>query len=648
MMIRTSKERGMNVIGTILMLVTFFLVIGFGIGALATMNLNLSGRSVNAVKANQLAEAVVSEVMHYAQVEAEKYNHSISLNQLSAPSLYLDTRYDGFRNVFEPPPAYLGGDCSADVHFTSKGNGDAYYSTDNINFEDPVKGARGIVPPFTIDLIINVSIGNFTKHYQVFITRRWDYVLYCQDAPVHLLSCYDFTKNPPEFTKGTEINGTVFSRFRADPAKTYNQRVFLGEVPEHIPPLPYSGQKIYVNNIIPGEKIPASFFVGGEMLQQGINEATVPPTITYGSIGILERNSINGVSAFGFPGPSGMSPIYIYNNNSPCARKSVYGSVVTSPIDILKPIDDGLVSCKPLNETTSDSIHLIARDYYGIFRFDKGCSGTATVMYDKDGNAIADPQNAAQVQLLGRLRSDYEAKKVDYAASVRKVLWIEKSITTMGNLSGGQYEWGVDSRFVIKTQGGEYCPLVDMYKMVSVGDWTDTTTTNADGSYSLTSGFAEMIVEDTIKEPDNKIVFNNAMIVGRKNIELTHSSFSGDNSMLQVDGNVALCAGKISAGKKVGTVIFCNNLRCASSGTFRGVIFAKNSVKIGNPYDGAAPDMKGCIVVGGADPDNDPVITSVDYGGFVSHGFTLTYDPEYLQILNRFGKFRMVTWKEID
>jgi hypothetical protein len=643
---RTTSERGINVIGTILMLVAFFLVIGFGIGALATMNLNLSGRSVNSVKANQLAEAVVSEVMHYAQVQAGKSNTSISLSQMAAPSLYLDTRFDGVRNVFEPMPSYLGDNCSADVHFGSKGGGDRYFSTDNINVETPNPGARGIVPPFTIDLIVNVTIGSFQKHYQVFITRRWDYVLYCQDAPVHLLSCYDFTTNPPAFKKGTEINGTFYSRFKADPTKTYNQYIFLGEIPPHTPPLPYSGSDMYIGNFIPSKLYPAALFIGGDIFNKTVGVGT-PPPVSYVPAGTLEHNQLNGGGTFSFAFDPADPPICVYPNNGTGTKKNAYGSMVSSPIDVLKPLDDSEVTCTPLNDKTEHNLRLI-KDYIGRYRFKPGLSGTPKVDYDKDGNPIADSMNLYNLELQGKLRDEFTAKKTDYALSTRNVLFVERGITTYGTPSPNDFEWGVSSRFVIQAEDGEYCPLVDMYMTAKMSDWNETKTTNPDGSYSITAGFSDESFTGQIDDHENKITFNNSMIVARANLELSHSAFVGDNTMLQVDANISLAAGKISAGKKVGTVVFCKNFRCAATGVFRGVIFAKNSVKIGNPFNTDAPDMKGVIIIGGADPDPDPLITSIDYGGFVSHGLTLTYDPQFAQILNRFGKFRITSWREID
>jgi len=137
------------------------------------------------------------------------------------------------------------------------------------------------------------------------------------------------------------------------------------------------------------------------------------------------------------------------------------------------------------------------------------------------------------------------------------------------------------------------------------------------------------------------------MIVAKKSLELRNSQIIGDNAMLQVDGNITLCSGKISAGKNIGTVVFCNNFFCASSGTFNGVIMARNSVRIGNGADSDIPNMRGAIICGGTPPDPDPTNHGLENGGIVASGLRLTYDPGYMKVLNRFGKFRVTCWREI-
>lgn len=648
-------------IAMVLMLITFFLVIGFGIGALATMNLNLAGRSVTTVKANQLAEAAAAEFINHVQVKAEAINRNVQMNKLAPPSLELDKDYDGKKNIFNPPPKYIGDRCSVDIHFVKLNAQDMFYSTDNIEGPVPVNGARESVPPFSIDLIVNVTVGSSVRHYQVTISRKWDYVVYCDKAPVHFLNSFDFTKNPPRVLKPSSINGSVFSGFKPDEENTYNQYIFIGSNPVPSPappgqpapsPVYYGGDELVVSNCIPARTIPASIFIGGIISARilMVNEDTGESGYNYNEILSCESNSMNGKGVFSYPSPTpppGPEFCVFPKNDGSQIKKSVFSSSVQNPVECLKPIDDSEVTCQRVNEKSySSAIKIVYNDYIGKYRTNHGLSGTVTINYDKNGNPT-DQNYAQEKEFRDRLEEAWKFKKNDFASSVRTVMFVEKSFETKPDPNTGDYNWGAKSRYVVQAEDGMYYPLVDTVINAKCSAWISEKTLNPDGSYSLLEGFSNEFTEKKIQPPDNRITLNNSLLVARGNLELRNTNFTGDNTMLQVDGNVDICSGKITAGKSVGTVIFCNSFYCASSGTFKGVIIARNSVKIGNPYDANSPDMKGCIVIGGDTPAPDPLNNSIDVGGMVCNGMTLTYDPSYLRVLNRFGKFRIISWKEI-
>jgi hypothetical protein len=662
MMTRIFKQRGVNVIAMVLMLITFFLVIGFGIGALATMNLNLSGRSISSVKSNQLAEAAVAQFLKYVQKKAETLNASVTMEDLAPAPLELDKYYDGIKNIFEPPPAYMGDQCSADVHFKILDGQDHFYSTDNLNGTRPLMGARGLVPPLTLELVVNVTVGSSLRHYQVFITRKWDYVLYCEEGPVYLTNCFD-PRNTTSLIilKACSITGSIFSKFCPNPypATPYPDHVFVGKIPTPDPTvtppetIEHAGMDLALGSYIPGKNIPASIFVGGPVyIRSNLEpEPTKPPNYSYAQLYTSEGNLLNGKGVYSFPSPtpSPGTEKYVYlNNNNTSIRKSTFNSMVTSPIDNLKPLDDDKVACETLDKVHGYPFVRINSDYYGPYRDSPGPEVTpVTVTVDGTGTI----SNPTEKSLYDTFKATFSNRRSQYAAYRRPVFWVEHGFKTVP--AGVQnYQWGEKARFVVKdsTDPGihSYLPLVDMYKTADCTIDETVIENYGAGGKKMQYKINEIRNQDFIDVNDKKICFDNSMIVARNNLEFTSAEITGDNTMLQVDGNVTICAGKISAGKTVGTVVFCNNLYCGSSGSFNGIIFAKKSIRIGNGNGTDVPTMKGAIICKGEKPDKDPTNNALEDGGIVCSGLNLTYDASYMKVLSRFGKFRVTCWREIN
>jgi hypothetical protein len=663
---KTSKERGVNVIAMVLMLITFFLVIGFGIGALATMNLNLSGRSVTTVKSNQLAEAAVAQFLTCVSEKAKSMNAEVYMNELTPPPLGLDTYYDGCRNIFEPIPPYKGDDCNVDVHFVKLNGQDKDYSTDNLNSSSPVMGARGLVPPLTVDLIVNVTVGSAARHYQVWVTRKWDYVLYCEEAPIYLTSAYDPTAIPLTILQACFINGSIFSKFSPNPTPPapYPTNIFIGQVPTEMPsptasptasstaspnPIQNEGMQLAMANLKPGRTHPASIMVGGPVYLRENTETniTLPPVYSYTYLYTSEGNMVNGKAVFSFPSPT-PSPgweIHLYpNNNDKALKKSVFNSTVTSPIANLVPLDDSMVACEDLYSDEYPMLKFIENDYYGLYRLNSAPAIPPVTVNEDINGLITDP---VEKGLYDTFTANVDSRKAEYAEFSRPVIWASTGFTTKPPASTQYFQWGEKSRYVIKDDFYGFLPLVDVYNIAAMDVVGTIVEDYGAAGKKMTYTAVDKSDGKVIQGTDNKITINNSMIVAKKSLELRNSQIIGDNAMLQVDGNITLCSGKISAGKNIGTVVFCNNFFCASSGTFNGVIIARNSVRIGNGADSDIPNMRGAIICGGTPPDPDPTNHGLENGGIVASGLRLTYDPGYMKVLNRFGKFRVTYWREI-
>jgi hypothetical protein len=662
---KNRYSRGVNVIAMVLMLITFFLVIGFGIGALSTMNLNLSARSVNTVKANKLAEGAVAAFINYVETKSAQFNQVVPIDDMSFPPLNLDQWYNGSRNVFDPWKAYMGDNCTVDVHF-NRPTGDHYYSTDNSGNRDPRSdGAYGYIPPFTIDLIITVKVGNFTKHYQVWISRKWDYAIYNQNGPVHLLQSYDMSIATPTPLHVSEIEGNVYSKFYPPSFSGHPEYLTAFELynnEDHT-----VSQDFVIRNWIPSRNYPASTTVGARPYIKSLKVPPSPPSaapvISFFPLPYSTGNSLKGRGSFEYPPPTPTpSPhIYVYPDNTvDTTRSNLFSQKLLSPFEHLKLIDPNDVpDCINQNTYTAyiDKVECLAND--------KAMNGGVGPFYTYE---IINPNNCTNVSTPppGSPPSD-----IDYynqtlntwhnSTDTKWAYFLKKSFT-LSPTAGGH------TKFVIRDPGDthDYLPLVDKYAAGDIKDKSATSVWDSGvqkdeygveiGQWQIIEHKYEASREIKIYQPDDApnttLTLANTMIIARDDINLEIASILGDNALMQVEGNLFMRAGKLSAGQDIGAVIYCNNFYCGSNGDFKGVIMVKQSMKIGAPMNaGTTLHVKGGVAIKGDDPPPPvPPATSgiFDHGGLVATGFTIIYDPYFMRFLNRFGQFKIACWIDRD
>jgi hypothetical protein len=660
-MIDRRSRTGVNPIATVLLVVSIMLIIGFSIGALGTINLNIAGRSVNVIKANQLAEAAVSRFIYDLDEKALVTNQSVRLDNLTCPVLKLDEYYDGNRNIFgSVPRSKLGENCSCDIHFVKTGG---YYSTDNSYNNVAADGAWGQIPPFTIDLIMTVNIGNFTKHYQVWIKREWDYVIYSEKAPVHLVSAvnYNPTANTLMECNPCSVKGNIYCGFDASqltfPTPGFSFMVLSSERIQTVIANMVVNKKfneLVVNNTVPNSNHSSSVFIGGHVISRWLIEnGNAPPEETTGTQCLTTGSSIKGKIVYGHQGTSASPSLDHFeypNNDNSTIEGNITGRPVGSPFNSLALVDDS--DATSIVDRPGSPI-VVKADYTGgLFAGSNQMFSAETAPYWLDQGPLAGDQ-----QKLDIITFQQQEYAQDSAAARRTVFLLTRSLkVNPSSTAGHDMQWGKDEKFVVKG-GGAYLPLVDGIRIHEVGELITTKSNqeiiidnSTDPPLTRTQVIEKRFFtvsdqECAIDPHDNTFNFDHSLLIAKNNIELCNSKIVGDDCLLQVEGDVNLRAGHITAGQDVGTAIYCRNFNCLCDGSINGIIFAKERMIGGNCSGISKFKLNGGIVVQGVVP---PVGSVTEFKGLTCMGFELTYDPAFMNFLNRFGQFRVACWKLLD
>ena len=128
----------------------------------------------------------------------------------------------------------------------------------------------------------------------------------------------------------------------------------------------------------------------------------------------------------------------------------------------------------------------------------------------------------------------------------------------------------------------------------------------------------------------------------------------GVNATLIVDGTLILSNGSLDAAG-VGMVIYCRRLVTAARGDYRGLIMVQEAAAICPAFPGAQLRIEGGIVCGGdsillyaSGPhgEEDPLVTRIR--GVHLWSTELVYKPQYLKTLNRFGPLEIVSLRQVE
>ena len=175
------KKRRAAALPTVLALVSAVLVAGLAMGSLSTLSLQFSRRQMDTTRAEMAARSglayFLSKTQQFEAGDEQEINP-------------LDPQPVSMVDIFPDGLQVTEGDYTITMNFGPE-QGD-YYSTDNLAGEEPRIGFHdtdGIprVPPYGLDLVINVESPRRTHHYRAVLKRYWPFAVYSNNEVARMI-----------------------------------------------------------------------------------------------------------------------------------------------------------------------------------------------------------------------------------------------------------------------------------------------------------------------------------------------------------------------------------------------------------------------------------------------------------------------------
>jgi hypothetical protein len=591
------NERG-AALPVVLAVVTAVLVIGLAMGSLSTLSLQFNRRQVEGIRAEMAARSAIANVV----AKLRQHDAESELNPLRPQPSNVVSLFPGEFKVVE-------GQHTVTVHFQTSAEG---YSSDNLGGDAPSVGWPDTdevprVPPFGLDVILNVKGPSSEHHFRAGLKRVWPYALYAKQGPVALMS------NPSGGTSGspTTIKGDIYTYWMGeegeggilrtgygyghlnDPSKVLaNLEARAGYHPQrptnhHLlvgMPLGYNeprGPSDVHDDSTPEEKL---YFYNLDALVRKFDEnedqANFSPKVL---LDIDRDNQVVGDFVYNHKELAEVPP-YIHPGSSMDGRSQLARGPVLDPLAQIEA-GSGAPSTTfdsagfqdlnlPLADTTLEDAY--ALDFADL-EYDDG-DGTLPRPYLLQEDLVLTP---SENSTGGPVSTHYQ---IDGTVSNRQVV----------------YNKGTSGR-----GGGVYV------REQKAGMRLQDTVLHVKGDLDLSATELEAVPE---ADPN------------AKGLEIV-----GAGATLIVDGQLILGNAHINAQDQ-GFVLYARDIVLKGGGTFFGLMIAENSITILSQDNDL--EIKGALMCAGP-------------GGITLKGTKLEHDPEYLKSINGGGDFVMVSWKKL-
>jgi hypothetical protein len=163
-----QRRRGVA-LGTVLSVVTLLVLLGVALAAMATFGLSVAGNFYRGAQAEMIARAAMVQF--------------ISEQSQSVTSVLAPAAVDPLLTRYQSPVFPDGGTSFPGTAAITFETSQPWYSVDNSNGDVPAAGyvdlgtANHSVPPYSVDLVVSVTIGSGVWHFEALLQRRWPYAV---------------------------------------------------------------------------------------------------------------------------------------------------------------------------------------------------------------------------------------------------------------------------------------------------------------------------------------------------------------------------------------------------------------------------------------------------------------------------------------
>ena len=631
---------------TVLALVSVVLVAGLAMGSLSTLSLQFNRRQMDTTRAEMAARSGLAYFLSRTQQFEADEDQQINPLEPNPISML---------EVFPEGLEVTEGDYTITMNFDPES--DDYYSTDNLAGEEPRVGfhdADGVprVPPYGLDLVINVKGPRQTHRYRAVLKRFWPFAVYSKHGTICLMGQPEL-KPPPSVNSPTLVEGDVYTEWRVTDPETGGPIVFEGRVkgyglgdmnspsqmmanleartgyqPWRVPYHPLIiGMEGHLNN--PPEKRELEWVENSEGEKVEAFYYYEPSSWEYGEWprkwGETEFSRVD--MDLVFPPPSGSSPGVKYNEVGNILEGDLYYSHEanmetrewaidpSSPGSFPPPGWDSNVNIRrgevhlrrapardPLGPVVDDAVN-IDDDFASVSPPIVPDSDLVDYALDKGsvaGDLVFDSPAAAF------LTEDVVLTEGETLINGAPVPGGPQT-SLSGSISNRQVIWDSDKERLYVRESNAGLNL-------------QGTTLFVNGDLNLGASAFEPVDKDgdgTI-QPEEKPI-----------------QISGAGATLIVDGQLALGNANFNAGDQA-FVIFARDIVIKAGGHFKGLLIASRSITI------LSQDDQSLYIEGGmacADEDLG--------GGITIRGAHVKHEPRYLKGINGAGDFYLASWRKI-
>jgi len=689
----------------VLVIMSLLLLAVLSLGTLGSININFMRSQVEYYKAQQLARAAVAQFLYdFEEVEAGTSPFSDCIDS-STGTLDLRKRYNNYPPLVSPAMAPEG-EVSITFDETRR-----YYSTDNSLSETAVPAWRDrgskttSLPPFTIDLVINVKTGGSVRHFEAVISRRWEYAAFCARGPI-VVTGTGVRGAENYWPIPSYVKGSLLSLY--DPLKARISSGQGGDGQNGGRPGQQSGGPGAINS--PGA---AEFYSKVEAAKLPSNSICVG-----GQGGGDTGNTVEGkicttaqkASGDGYSGSllslRDLEPLRVNNGNTlQGSRQYSFSSALLTwernPLTALSlpssraftEIDPKAMKNEFMVWENPPTLTMVGGKMRWLGRKSRVSDATALLMQYKasaqsDYSALPadlqkiltdidnDPSVADAGAAKNKAVEDYIMKKV-----IGQFCYLQGNLVLQGK--------GAESRFYIH---GNISNHMAEYKMMEMKQGMGMPLNFSGPERPLDiipagEGLAwvlqaeqfsqcgiilrdcTLFVDGDLELLDEKVNRNDSVPVipfqvGMAPNPKKYPSIEGSNATLIVSGNVKISGGSLDSKDK-GMVIQAKNMECATRGDYKGLILTGGALTINSapkeiagaavvkPEDIELLNITGGIASLGEVAASGPGAMGPgppggpELEGLVLKSVNLTYSPRYLKALHRYGRPQVIMWDEL-
>lgn len=606
-----------------LLVSSFALVVVLALTTLSSLNINIVRSQVEYTQATFTAQAAVAQLLY----ELDTYNFDRN-SDVSSPSVAMDIKTRcRLSPIIESEIDYFQGEASVTFEESK-----SFFSTDNFVSEYSAHGWRDkgknsmSVPPFSIDLIVNVKIGGSERHYNAIIRRIWPYAVLCERGPIIISSQKSNESMTDSKPAPSQIKGNIISYSSVSlgtPSFPDIENCVIGNICTTLSKPQQNScsfDPIIINN--------GSILKGKKQYNVSLRENAPIESLKFPDKKTFKEllpEDLPGLEMIGFNADTSLT---LFNSILPGDQNEgsfmwAYSNEKFKKFILLVDKYISIAFSKP--ESLPEEMQLYIDNYIKS----KLSVNPNSDMFETTCNAI---RAYIQNKYFG----------LSY--------FMKKSLILQGNDECNRYLInGNLSNHLFRCKYGSN-------DSSNIEKPNDTIWEEGGHTYSK----AGLILKDCTLFVNGDIELQEFSPDGTSapsTIDWGEKllSINGENATLIVSGNMKIIGGNLDSKNK-GMVMLAKNMEFSSKGNFKGLILSKGAILI-NPYPGSSSTsdrlhIDGALACGGAviNQDTEEGFSSALPGvpeGLTLKSVELTLDHRYTKALHQSGDARVIFWQEL-